>query len=218
MRLRYPEYANLYTVSLLGVEEPGFITRVSEDDTLRIVSCSFLRPEKRVELLLEGFLSAAIRQPNRRMEWCHIGNGEDRDLLQRKANDTLPLSAQVLFVDYEDNPTLMKFYRDNPVDVFVNVSRSEGIPVSIMEAISCGIPIIATPVGGSAEIVSDKNGILLSEDPTPDEIADTLLQIFEKREEMLDKRLGSRAVWLERYNEAINFETFAQQLIKIRKR
>jgi len=216
MRLRYPEYANRYTVSLLGVEEPGFITRASEDGTLRIVSCSLLRPEKRVALLLEGFLRAAIRQPNRRMEWHHIGNGEDRDLLQIKANDSLPLSAKVFFVDYTDNFTLMKFYRDNPVDVFVNVSSSEGIPVSIMEAISCGIPIIATPVGGSVEIVSDKNGILLSENPTPDEIAVTLLQLFEKREQMLDKRLGSRAVWLERYNEAINYEIFAQQLIKIR--
>lgn len=41
------------------------------------------------------------------------------------------------------------------------MSLSEGIPVSIMEAISFGIPIIATNVGGNAEIVNDETGVLI---------------------------------------------------------
>lgn len=48
--------------------------------------------------------------------------------------------------------------------MFINVSSSEGLPVSIMEACSFGIPIIATNVGGTAEIVqAGVNGILLKE-------------------------------------------------------
>ena len=49
----------------------------------------------------------------------------------------------------------------NDFDLFVNMSLSEGIPVSIMEAISFGIPIIATNVGGNAEIVNDETGVLI---------------------------------------------------------
>ncbi len=46
------------------------------------------------------------------------------------------------------NAEVFQFYRDNKVDLFVNASTSEGLPVSIMEAISFGIPSIATNVGG----------------------------------------------------------------------
>ncbi len=51
---------------------------------------------------------------------------------------------------------LMLFFKENSVDLFINASITEGTPVSIMEAISCGIPIIATDVGGNPEIVSEK--------------------------------------------------------------
>lgn len=113
---------------------------------------------------------------------------------------------------------MIKNYIETAADVFVNVSSTEGTPVSIMEAISCGIPVIATAVGGNVEIVREKNGFLLSANPTPDEIADALLNVCDHREAWLKKRQGSREVWQERYNETTNFEAFAQKLVEIRKR
>lgn len=53
-------------------------------------------------------------------------------------------------------------YSEHPVDVFINLSTNEGVPVSIMEAISFDIPIVATDVGGTSEIVTDETGILVS--------------------------------------------------------
>ena len=88
----------------------------------------------------------------------------------------------------------------------------------MMEAISCGIPVIATSVGGNVEVVREKNGFLLSENPTPDEIADALMNVCDNRELWLEKRRGSREVWQQRYNETTNFEAFAQKLVEIRKR
>ena len=88
----------------------------------------------------------------------------------------------------------------------------------MMEAISCGIPVIATAVGGNVEVVREKNGFLLSENPTPDEIANALLSVYGNREFWLEKRRGSREIWQERYNEKTNFEAFAQKLVEIRKR
>lgn len=217
MREKYPQFNAHYGTSFLGVRDPGFLTPASEDGVIRFVSCSFLRPEKRVSLLLDAVILASKKRPSLRMEWYHIGNGEGRDLLKRRADENLPSSAKATFINYIDNSELIHFYQKTSVDAFVNVSSTEGVPVSIMEAISCGIPVIATAVGGNVEIVFEKNGLLLNANPTPDEIADALLSVCDHREAWLKKRQGSREVWQERYNETTNFEAFAQKLVEIRK-
>ena len=216
LRRKYPEFENRVQTSLLGVEDPGFINQPSNDGVLRIVSCSFLHSKKRVPMLLEAFALAARENPSVNMEWRHIGNGNERDDLQKTADKNLPASAHAFFIDYIDNSTLMKFYQENPVDVFVNVSAIEGIPVSIMEAISCGIPVIATAVGGNVEIVSNQNGILLNADPTLDEIATALLKFIEHPEKIHAKRNGSRMMWSSRYDAHGNFSLFAKLLRDIR--
>jgi glycosyltransferase involved in cell wall biosynthesis len=110
----------------------------------------------------------------------------------------------------------MQHYRDRPVDVFVNVSRTEGgAPVSIQEATSCGIPIVATAVGGNPEIVSEKNGILLDTNLTPEEIAAALLKISENPVLAARLRSGSRQVWETGYNAEANFRAFAERLKSI---
>lgn len=50
----------------------------------------------------------------------------------------------------------------NWADVFILPSKNEGLPISILEAMSYGMPIISTPVGGIPEVVSDRNGILVT--------------------------------------------------------
>jgi glycosyltransferase involved in cell wall biosynthesis len=61
-----------------------------------------------------------------------------------------------------DNSNVLNFYKENYVNLFINLSESEGLPVSMMEAISYGIPIIACKVCGIPEIViNEKTGLLL---------------------------------------------------------
>ncbi|WP_243669706.1 glycosyltransferase [Methanoculleus chikugoensis] len=93
------------------------------------------------------------------------------------ADATLPGNVSHRFTGYLDNAAVLEHYRQSPIDVFINVSESEGIPVSIMEAESCGIPVIATAVGGIPEIVSDATGILLPEHPAPRDIAKAVVRI-----------------------------------------
>lgn len=72
-----------------------------------------------------------------------------------------------------ENGKLMEEYCRIPYDFFVNVSSSEGVPVSIMEALSFGIPCIATEVGGTEEIITDsKDGVLLKANFDSDELAE----------------------------------------------
>lgn len=215
---KYPEFKERYDVSLLGVPDPGSISKPSSDEVLRIVSCSITAPLKRLNLIMDGVAIAAQRRPQQQIEWKHYGDGPDRDLYVQRARNVLPSNANAFFPGYSSSDDLIKSYLNYPVDIFINASVTEGTSVAIMEAISCGIPVIATAVGGNVEIVQERNGFLLGENPTPAEIADALLSVCDHREEWLKKRQGSRAVWQERYNETTNFEAFAQALVEIRKR
>jgi len=216
MQSRYPQYQTKYQTALLGVMPSGFITPPSQDGKLRIVSCSRIVPVKRVDLLLEGIASAARLRPDIQIEWHHFGDGDSRAELQECANKTFPENARASFHGYITQQDLFDFYRGTPVDIFVNVSESEGTPVSIMEAISCGIPILATSVGGNIEIATKQNGWLLSPNPTPEEIAEALINIYDNVDDAAQKRMGSFQVWQEKYNAERNFQEFAELLKQVR--
>ena len=111
---------------------------------------------------------------------------------------------------------LFQFYKSNAVDVFINVSTFEGTPVSIMEAISYSIPVIATAVGGNKEIVSSRNGLLLSPSPSPEEIAAALLELQASPELAAQKKRESYKTWQEKYNADNNFQLFAESLFAVR--
>ena len=214
---RYPEYAHLCETSRLGVADPGFITSHSKDGVLRIVSCSFLVPVKRVDLIVRGLSQAARLRPELRIEWHHFGKGPLKPVIECLAQENLPDNASAFFPGYPSLEYLLSFYKDNPVDIFVNVSESEGgTPVSIMEAISCGIPIVATAIGGNPEIVSEQNGKLLDPNPTPKEMASALLSIWDEPDLALEKRKQSRRIWQEKYNADQNFQSFVERLKFIR--
>lgn len=216
LQTRYPQFKERYQTALLGVLPSGFLSQYSQDGSLHIVSCSLIVPVKRVELLLEGIHFAARNRPDIQFIWHHIGNGDTREVLQEYADKIFPQNARAVFVNYIDRQNLFGFYEQTLTDVFVNVSESEGTPVAIMEAISCGIPILATSVGGNVEIATKQNGWLLSPDPTPEEIAAALISIHDNVEDIAEKRKGSFEVWQEKYNAERNFQEFALLLKQVR--
>jgi colanic acid/amylovoran biosynthesis glycosyltransferase len=216
-RNRYPEFNDLFETAHLGTEDPGFISNASTDNVFRIVSCAHILPLKRIDLLCEGIAHAAKVRPEQKFEWHHFGEGKDRQVLQRALTTLFPPNAKGNFHGYVPNRDIMNHYREKPVDVFVNLSTTEGgAPVSIQEAISCGVPVIATNVGGNPDIVSERNGILLSPNPTLEEVADTLLKMVEAPEMAHRMRKESRLVWEESYNADVNFQAFAEKLKAIR--
>lgn len=74
----------------------------------------------------------------------------------------------------------------NWADVFILPSHNEGLPISILEAMSYGKPIISTPVGGIPEVVSEKNGILVT--PGNDkEIMDAMLFFANNRKAITER-------------------------------
>lgn len=212
MHEHYPVFARRIGTARLGIEDPGVRSPASTDGVYRIVSCSFMVPVKRLDLLMKGIASAAVQRPSQRFEWVHFGTGPLESML-REMTPGLPSNVHVSFPGYSTQSDLFSYYGQHPVDVFMNVSKSEGTPVAVMEAISCGIPVIATGVGGNTEIVSSRNGQLLSPNPSPDEIAAALLVHWDHPGE---KRTGSYELWREKYDASRNFSEFAQKIKELR--
>jgi colanic acid/amylovoran biosynthesis glycosyltransferase len=216
---RYPEYVSKFETAHLGINDPEFIAKSSSDGVFRIVSCAHIVPVKRLELLLDGIAAVARLRPKQKFEWIHFGGGTGRKPLERRLSQTFPLNAQGQFLGNVPNSKIMQYYKDQPVDVFVNVSSTEGgAPIAIQEAISCGIPVVATSVGGNPEVVSERNGILLNPDPTPEQIAAALLRIWDNPLLAAEMRKESRRIWESGYNAEVNFRAFAERLKSIGER
>ena len=213
----YPDFVSKYEIAHLGTSDPGFVAQSSKDKVFRIVSCSGIVPVKRIDLLLDGLAVMARLLPGQKFEWVHFGDGRDKWRLERKVKQIFPSNINGRFLGYMPNHEILRYYREYPVDVFVNVSETEGgAPVAIQEAVSCGVPIVATSVGGNPEIVSAKNGILLPPSPTPEEIAWALLKIWDNPLSAAKMRRESRQIWQTRFNADVNFHWFAERLKSIR--
>jgi glycosyltransferase involved in cell wall biosynthesis len=112
-------------------------------------------------------------------------------------------------LSYPGKTGLLEYYRTQPIDLFVNTSESEGTPVTIMEAISVGIPVMATAVGGNTEIVTEENGVAISADPDPAEIADAIRCLMVDDTRLARLREGSKDKWQREYSAAQNYANFA---------
>jgi glycosyltransferase involved in cell wall biosynthesis len=208
---RYPWMTDRSEVARMGVADPGFAAPASTGSTRVIVSCSRIVPIKRVDLIGRAAAEAARLRPDLRIEWHHFGEGDDRDRIETEARAAMPSNAIAHFHGFESVQALMRFYETHPVDVFVNASTSEGTPVAIMEAASCGIPIVATAVGGNTEIVSQDNGETVAADASAIEIAEAVLRVTsQNRNARL--RAASHQIWRERYDAATNYATFARRI------
>lgn len=114
---------------------------------LRVVHVSNFRPLKQVPWLVEAFGDATRGTDT---ELCLIGEGPDRKRSQDCAA-RLDLSARVRFMGARDDlPTLLP-----QADVFALASEQESFGLSALEAMSCGLPVIAPEVGGLPEVLTD---------------------------------------------------------------
>lgn len=113
-----------------------------------------------------------------------------------------------------DNEEIKKFYRNIDIACFITTSASEGLPVSIMEAMSYGIPVIATNVGGISELIED-NGILLSGDPKIEEVSESLEEIlFSDEDSLYGMRKNSYEIWKSKFDANENARLFAEELYR----
>ena len=134
--------------------------------------------------LLEAFAQVVKVYPDCCLQM--IGEGDLREETERYA-ETLGLREKVSFLDNQTNvyPFLQK------ADIFLMPSKFEGMPMTIIEAMGTGLPIVASAVGGVPDMLEDgKSGMLVPCDP--DAVAGAVLQLLTRDD--LRRELGSNAL------------------------
>ncbi|MDY0345829.1 MAG: glycosyltransferase [Bacilli bacterium] len=195
-------------VSRLGVNAVARKTDYSKKNCYEVVSCSMLTKNKRVSLIVDAL--STIKDIN--IKWTHFGDGEERETLIERCKKRLSANIEYSFMGSTKNDRIINYYIENDPLCIINVSLVEGIPVSIMEAFSCGIPAIATDVGATSELVANEiNGYLLSQNFSDSDLA-FLIQKMCRSERSIINSLKESAynTWNSKYNAKKNYTDFAR--------
>lgn len=202
-------------VSRLGTFPQHYQKQLLDKNIIVIASCSMIVPVKRLDLIIRALvhIKKIIDIPIR---WIHIGSGEDSNKIEKLAEEMLT-DVEYRFLGYVDNHEISTLYKDYDVDYFINLSDSEGIPVSIMEAMSMGIPCISRNVGGMKEIINDSTGLLLKEKLDKYELnrlAGFIEQRFANRAQYAELCKSTYVFWEKYYNANINYPEFMDAIIQ----
>jgi len=165
----------------------------SRSSTCRLVSCAFTSRVKRLDLLIN-----ALSLCKADIEWTHIGGGtllsDLKDLSARLISNQ---NVKFRFLGSLEPIAVREYFSTQEVDALVSTSKFEGLPVSMMEAISAGIPVIGTDVGGVREIIDSSVGLLLPMDPSPADVAKAIDKFANQSEnQILQLRHSARKKFL----------------------
>gem|GEM_PF-619558 len=199
-------------VQRLGTRDPEYLNPGSgRADERHIVSCSNIIPLKRVEWIVT-VLEKLMNQAEFSISWTHFGTGDEMDSLIAFTSERLGNNVSWTFKGQVSNQEIMKFYRQVPVDLFVSTSSTEGIPVTVMEAFSFGIPAVMFDVGAVAEIIDDSCGALVPNDGGAEAFAAAVKKLLSDPGMRQQKGQNARNVWLEKYDAEKNYQEFAWRL------
>lgn len=196
----------------LGVPKVIRELQKEKNHTFLLVSCSGIISRKRVDLIVQAL--AALEEPVR---WIHFGDGESMQDVVQLAQKLLnaKTNIQYEYKGYVENQQIRRFYENNYVDCFITAAESEGSPVSIMEALAAGIPIIGTAVG-DIPLMIDGNGILLHNNPEPEEVSLAIKKIYHMSEASIgEMRKRSYELWKQNYDTECNSGKLGERINEV---
>ena len=205
-----PDIRASIVVSRLGINQLHQQAEISNGHGIHLVSCSYCIPLKRIERIIEAL--SGIDEKG--ISWTHIGDGCELDRLKQLAMNQIPNHIHYEFLGYVKNQEVQALYATGKYNLFINVSETEGIPVSIMEAMCYGLPVIATDVGGVVEMIDEGvNGYLLPKNFETENLRTTLLAFLHMDAGKFDAMSKkSHEIWEQKFNADKNYTTFMKQL------
>lgn len=182
-------------------------TEITKTGAYRIVSFGRLVPEKNLDTLLTAF---ALARQSVDATLCIIGEGPELERLQQLAR-TLDIAAWVEFLGFQSDP----FSLVKSANVFVHTALYEGFGNVILEAMACGIPVIATDCNfGPREIIQHQVNGMLVPVSQPATMAETMVRLY--RDPVLRARLVENGyTTLERYNIDKMVQSYEQTILTL---
>ncbi len=142
---------------------------------------------------------------NRKIVFLAVGKGPDQNSVQERINE-LDIGDNFRLAGFVSDEELPAYY--NAADFFVLPSKSgEGLPLVALEAMACGLPVIATNVGGIGEILSPKFGKLVAPNK-PELMAEAVLDFSEA--DWVTRKLELRAMVEENYSWKKNVDSLVE--------
>ncbi len=168
--------ANVYILpNSINVE--NFSPNNSIDKEYDIISLGRLSPEKELYNLLE--IVSILRQSRPNIKVGIAGKGPELDLLERKIIEN-NLASNVKLLGFVDD--IVDFY--NSGKVLVLTSRTEGLPRTVIEAMACGIPCVASNEGDMEDVIDDGvSGYLIQDYRNLNEFANRINILLNNKEE-----------------------------------
>jgi colanic acid/amylovoran biosynthesis glycosyltransferase len=172
--------------------------RPSYDHIFRIVSCSSIIEIKRIDYIADVICSLEFP-----VEWHHFGDGKEKNKVQEiiryyKKENICHIHG------YTKKENILEYYLKQANDLFINLSVSEGIPVSIMEAQSFGIPAVALNIGGLSEIIIPELLIKIDKKELIINTINSYYKKWVKNPEYL--RENARKIWENKYKIEENYK------------
>ena len=213
LKKRFVKFSNKIDVFYLGSYDYGVSNYESTDFT--IISCADIKSIKRVDLIAE-----ALSLSKEKINWIHVGNinyGKS-DTAKIKLKEKLNLLKRNKKIEYHfkgtiDNKSFMEVYINNKINLFVNVSTTEGLPFSMIEASSFGVPIISTNAGGCSEIV-DKFGVILPVNLSAIDLFNEIQRFRNSLKNSATNRSRIKDNWNTKFNIEKNFRDLIENLKK----
>lgn len=162
-----------------------------ENNVKLLIHISNFRPVKKVPELLRAFQIIASEVNS---HLVLIGDGPDRSLCEALARD-LEISDKVCFLGKLDN--FVSWLQS--ADLFLLPSESESFGLAALEAMSCGVPVVATRTQGIPEVVIDGETGLLSTVGNYEEMASQAIHLLKNKDLHTKLSLGARQRALEMY-------------------
>jgi teichuronic acid biosynthesis glycosyltransferase TuaC len=144
-----------------------------DPETRLLVTVGALAPVKGIDRLIDALGLIG----DERLKLVVIGEGPERARLQQRI-DTRGLGSRVTLAGARPQMELPDWY--SAADLFCLASHREGCPNVVIEAIACGIPVVAPDVGGVGELVSDQTCGRLVPAPTAEAFAETIRSALEQ--------------------------------------
>lgn len=142
-----------------GVDTDVFKPNEKKDSSLiKIISVGTLYWIKNQEMMIKAVVK--IYQSNKNIDLTLLGDGEDRNKLEKMVDD-YKASSYIHILGRKQNVA----HYLGASDIYISASKTEGLPLSIAEAMASGLPIVATKAGGVVDLVKDNvNGYLVEID------------------------------------------------------
>ena len=216
IRTHYPKVNAKIERRFLGCSKVFNTLNPVESSSNLVTFCTVARlhPVKRLPQTCELLCDIALHNQHKHIKWILIGEGSERAKI-KKIIDNAPENLTVDMRGTLSNYQVHSVFATEPISAYLLLSKSEGTPISICEAMSYGIPIVATKVGGIPGMLLDGGGILIDKDIKSSKNINIINCFISNTNELNQMRQSAYVNWLNNFNANVLRKPFASELAQI---